>query len=269
MPEPDGGRRLEDGRYAMRRQFTLPMTAPLVLRRLTVSVLTAWVASVASPAWASSIVLTNPDQFSATSTLITFDEGDFNGHILQPFEVVPSYRGVGFLALGAPPDTWPQAAFDPTPPRQFGPGGDAGKTIIQVLFPPVPVQGLEVTLPHLVNQFGAEFLAVTPGDFTFTLFNGTRQVDVVTIPAEIGDAYDFYAFEDTSAFDRVIVQGPGVADGRVVMDNLRFTTVPEPSTIGLGGIGIVGLAVGARWRRRNARNGRVLLGPSSPHVSGG
>jgi hypothetical protein len=228
------------------------MTAPLVLWLLTLFLFTAWVGIVTPPAWASSIVLTNPNQFSARSTLITFDEGDFNGHILQPFEVVPSSRGVGFLALGAPPNRWPQAAFDPTPPREFGPGGDAGKTIIQVLSP-IPVQGLEVTLPALGSQFGAEFLAVTPGDFTFTLFNGSQQMDVVTIPADqIGQVYNFYAFEDSSAFDRVIVQGPGAFDGRVVMDTLRFTTVPEPSTTVLTGIGIVGLAVGAWWRRRNA-----------------
>lgn len=45
-------------------------------------------AIVATPAKASFIILNNPAQFSPSSTLITFDEGDFNGHFLQPFEPV-------------------------------------------------------------------------------------------------------------------------------------------------------------------------------------
>jgi hypothetical protein len=116
------------------------------------------------------------------------------------------------------------------PPREFGPRGDAGKTIIENLFGS-PSQGLEIILPHPVTQFGAEFEAVTPGDFVFTLFAGSREVDVVTIPdGGIGFVYNFHAFEDSSAFDEVIINGPGfdAFDGRVVMDNLRFS-VPEPS----------------------------------------
>jgi hypothetical protein len=237
----------------VRTKLAVTRTSPFVRRLLILSLFTACLGVIATSAWASFIVLTNPNQFSGGSTLITFDEGDFNGHFLQPFEVVTSYRGVGFRALGAPPNTWPQAAFDPTPPREFGPGGAAGKTIIQVLFPPVPVQGLEVTLPGMGNEFGAEFLAVTPGDFTFTLFAGSQQVDVVTIPSgQIGQVYNFHAFTDSSDFNRIIVQGPGALDGRVVMDNLRFQMVPEPSTVVLTGIGIVGFAVAAWWRRRSA-----------------
>ena len=204
---------------------------------------------LAPSAWASYIILTNPNQFSAGSTLVTFDEGDFDGHLLQPFEVVTSYRGIGFQALGAPPNTWPQAAFDPTPPREFGPGGDAGKTILQVQFPPVPAQGLEITLAAPVIQFGAEFKAVTAGDFTFTLFAGSQPVDVVTLPAgPLGQVYNFHAFEDSSFFDRVTIQGPGSMDGRVIMDNLRLGPVPEPCALILTGIGIVSL-LGATGRR--------------------
>jgi hypothetical protein len=205
-----------------------------------------------TPAHADFVVLTNPNQFAAGSTLITFDEGDFDGHFLKPFEVVTSYRGIGFNALGT--SGQPTVAFDPTPPREFGPGGDAGKTIIQVQFPPVPVQGLEITLPGKVIQFGAEFLAVTPGNFTFKLFAGNQQVDTVTIPAgTTGQQFNFHAFQDTTAFDRVIVVGPGDNDGRVIMDNMEYgpvAPVPEPSTLVLAGLGIAGLAGAARRRRR-------------------
>lgn len=138
----------------------------------------------------------------------------------------------------------PQVGFDPSPPREFGPGGNNGKTIIQDL----QGQGLEITLPGLINQFGAEFLAVTPGDFTFTLLSGGQQVDLVSIPAgQIGQIYNFHAFEDSSFFDHVIIRGPGVFDGRVVMDNLHFA--PEPDTSALIGIGIAGLFL-ASWHRR-------------------
>ncbi len=106
-----------------------------------------------------------------------------------------------------------------------------------------------------MTQFGAEFKTVTPGDFTFTLFDDGQQVDVVTISAgQTGQVYNFHAFEDNSAFDQVIVQGPGANsnNGAVIMDNLRYglVSVPEPSTLlVLAGMCIMGLA-GAAWCRR-------------------
>src|SRR5262249_22942965 len=224
----------------------------MLFRRCHLSVTALFVIGVfavaAPPARASFTVLTNPNQFSSGSTLITFDEGDFNGHVLQPFDLVPSYRGVGFRGLGTS-GTVPQAAFDPAPPREFGPGGTAGRTIIQVFF-----QGLEITPPGLVTQFGGEFQSVTPGDFTFTLFAGNQQVDVGTIPAgTTGQVYNFHAFEDSSAFDRVVIEGPGSGGlaGSVILDNLRFgpVAVPEPNTLALAGTGIVCL-IGVAWRRR-------------------
>jgi len=158
-------------------------------------------AVVATPAKAGFIILNNPSQFSVSQTLITFDEGDFNGHILQPFEVVSSYRGIGFQSIGGI-SNMPQVAFDPSSPREFGPGGNDGKSIINDQSFYSQGQGLEITFPVLINQFGAEFLAVTPGDFTFTLFDGGQQVDFVTKPAgQLGQTYNFYAFQDSSSFD--------------------------------------------------------------------
>src|SRR6185503_3477222 len=128
---------------------------------------------MAMPANEDFVILNNPSRFAGSQTVITFDEGDFDGHFLQPFEVVRSYRGVGFQPLGGL-SNMPEAAFDPSPPREFGPGGFDGKTIINDLsfynepgFFQSQGQGLEVTLPALMNQFGAEFHAVAPGDFTF------------------------------------------------------------------------------------------------------
>ena len=56
------------------------------------------------PANAGFIILNNPSQFSDNQTLITFDEGDFNGNFLSPFEVVTSYRrGVSRRVIGVVP----------------------------------------------------------------------------------------------------------------------------------------------------------------------
>ena len=204
---------------------------------------------------AGSIVFTDPSQFAPTSTLVTFDEGDFNGQFLQPFQVVTSYRGLTFQAPGEP--NQPTVFFDPSTPRQYGPGGSAGKTGIQVLFgSTIPVPGLIVTLPALETQFGAEFEAITAGNFTFTLYNNSAQVDVVTIAANSpGQEYYFHAFQDTSAFNEVLIQGPGsgTTDGRVILDNLEYgpASVPEPSSLLLlTSTAIVGLLIRCCARRR-------------------
>lgn len=228
-----------------------PRTSATATRSLAWLTLALLIISAAvKPARADFMILTDPSQFRSGVTLITFDEGDFDGHVLSPFDVVHEYRGVGFRALGTPADKWPEAGFDPSPLRQFGPGGSAGGTIVQDLL--FGAAGLEIDLPYPVVQFGAEFEVVTPGDFAFTLYSGTQQVDVVTIPDPgTSSYYRFHAFEDASAFDRVVIQGPGFdhptsTDGRVVLDNLRFAPVPEPRSLALFAVSIVVVVLAAR-----------------------
>ena len=67
----------------------------------------------------------------------------------------------------------------------------------------------------------------------------------------LGQSYNFHAFADSQTFDRVVILGPGANDGRVVMDNLRFGAAvgaPEPASVVLAGLGILGLAGAARRR---------------------
>lgn len=223
-------------------------------RIIAVCAVLAISATGAAPANATYIALTSPSQFTGRQTLITFDEGDFSGHVPFAGEQVSSYRNIGFQSIGGLSDM-PQAGDDPLTVRQFGPGGDAGKTVLNDLsfYSQGQGEGLRITLPGLTNQFGAEFLAVTAGDFTFTLFNGIQQVDLFNITAgQIGQEYYFHAFRDSSAFDRVLIRGPGANDGRVIFDNMRFV-VPEPNILALLSIGMLILFLGRRpnqWQRR-------------------
>lgn len=222
------------------------MNAPHPTLRIIALVLVVVLEAVAgSHARAGFALLNNPSEFSATQTFITFDEGDFDGRTLWPFDVVTNYRGVRFQSIGGATNM-PQAAFDPSPPREFGPGGNAGKTILNDLSFYAVGEGLNITLPGRVTQFGAEFEAVTPGNFTFTVFDGDQQLGAVTIASgPTGQFYSFRAFEHRGSFDRVLVRGPGDLDGRVVLDNLRFAA-PEPGTLVLLSLGLAALAASRR-----------------------
>lgn len=201
---------------------------------------------------ASFILLTNPGQFSGRESLLTF-EG------IQPFQNVTTYHGVGFQQVGAPPGTGLEGAFDPSPPREFGPPEG---TIIQTLLGALPTtraaRDAQITFPGPINRLAFELETVTPGDILISLFSSGVQVELFAIPARGPGAYFFYGFETTELFDQAVLRGPGDSDRRIVMDNLRFEAgVPAPSTFLLLGSGMAGLA-GITWRRsrRNSSQGR-------------
>jgi hypothetical protein len=208
----------------------------------------AWLLAVGGAGRASFVALTNPNQFSGNETLLTFAG-------VQPFEIVTSYRGVGFQQVGAPPGTGLLGAFDPSTPREFGPPEPA---IIQTLFGPdgAPARDVQITFPDPVNRVGFELLTnATPvGDITVSLFLGGAFEESFTLPARGAGEYFFYGFETTEQFDQVVLRGPGDDDRRIVMDNLRFeeapaSAVPEPASLTLVGTGVLGL-VGFSWKRQ-------------------
>jgi hypothetical protein len=207
----------------------------------------AVLAVVATPAQASFILLDNPNQFSGNEPVVTFQG-------INAFEIITPAKALGVDFRYAGTGGGIQAAFDPTPPREFGP--QEGTILNQFMF---GTAGIQITFPQAVNRVGFELFSNPNlgGVLGLSLFDGTTQVESFTIanratsPA-LAQSYLFYGFQTTESFDRVVLVGPG--DGRFSLDNVRFeqagaTAVPEPSSLALFGVGAIALGIW-RWRRK-------------------
>ena len=152
-----------------------------------------------------------------------FETGDLSGWT--------NFGNTGFTSVGTPPHTGSFAA-------NVGPVGSDG--FLSQLLPIVP--GIYQVDVWFQSDGGI------PGDFTVT-FDGIQGVSLVN-PAPF--AYTEFSFLVSSAGGPAsLVLAFRNDPGFYQIDDISVVPVPEPSTLGLIGLGLLGVGAMAR-RRRNA-----------------
>jgi hypothetical protein len=111
-----------------------------------------------------------------------------------------------------------------------------------------------ITLPSGATAVGLDLGTFKGGTLTFSFSTGDQYLD--TNPATFGST-SFLGFTSSSPITSLTI---GYANDVLVVDDFQFeaAAVPEPSTVTLAGLGILGW-LGYAWRRRGLRNrGRTL-----------
>jgi len=137
----------------------------------------------------------------------------------------PNLYGTADPALGASPTLSRTVTMDLD--RAFGAIGLGG-----VLF-----NGLTREVTYLVEAF-----------------SGTALVDAQTfvdVPANFDRGFALFSLE-SDPITRVVITPADPAEWSYFVDTIQVTPVPEPSTLALGGLGLLGAFGYARWRTRTA-----------------
>jgi hypothetical protein len=91
-----------------------------------------------------------------------------------------------------------------------------------------------ITLHNPMQAFGTDFTSFDGLPFTFVLSNGDQFTDS---SAPTFGNFLFYGFTDDTPFTTVII-----TRNAALLEDVRFSPVPEPSTLGLVGLGCAVLA---------------------------
>ena len=193
------------------------------------------------PAFAT-VVAVGPGSFPAGSTLIDFaglaSGTEVNG--LTASGALFNYMVGGSPLNGAVViDGGPGTTNNITPPNIVSVGNNSGT--------------LTIALPNTASIFGYGYAILTTVSVanatTISLFSGSTSVGSLSYNATPDPTFTggFAGIQSTIPFDRVAVTFNSVAAPAFALDDVRFNTIPEPSTMWL----VLSSAVGALvWRRR-------------------
>jgi len=199
---------------------------------------------LASPVSAAPVAV-GLGSFSGSATVI-----DFNG-IPNQTVIANQYSGSG-ITFGATPLF--ANSFPSTASLLAGSGGFVASNFVSPSSPPCPGScfgSITIDLASTALRIGFQTYTADP-QLTLTVFAGDPLVPTGSLVVTTGTTDTFVGIEDTAGIDRLVLTGKGPFTDTIVIDNLRFDPIPEPSTGLLLAAGLLVTASTSRRARRTA-----------------
>jgi hypothetical protein len=218
-------------------------------RTWTVVVVASCVALVAPGSHSrAALIPIGPEAFPAGSPLLTFDglstNTEVNGLVVSGVTFQVAVAGApanGLVVI----DGGPGPSNHISPPNIVSLSNPAGVT-------------LTALLPTASTQFGYGYAVLTggtvPAATTIQLFNGATSLGSLSYTATSDPIFPggFAGIDSTTPFDRVVLTfAPIPVAVAFAVDNIRFTPIPEPSSVVLLSLGL-GVVAYLRAHRRRA-----------------